>query len=398
MGIQNGLYRTGQFLLSAFQPILPWRVPELIQGNASLLKVPAHLKEHQLTNILVITTQGFVKRGTLEPFFEKLKTEGITYIVYDQVKPDPTIESIEEAVAIYLEHQCMGIVAIGGGSVLDCAKIVGARIVRPEKTVLQMTGLFKIMKKLPPLYAVPTTAGTGSEVTVAAVVTDAKTHYKYPVSDLNLIPAYAVLDPALTLGLPPDLTATTGMDAMTHAVEAYVNKFSQKSSDQYALNAVRLLFANLEKAFADGTDIEARANLLQGSMEAGLAFTRSYVGYVHGIAHGIGGLYGVPHGLANAMILPVVLESYGPSIHRQLAELAVAVGIKKDTYEDQATAFIQALRDMNHRMNIPDKFSVIREEDIPELVERADHEANPAYPVPVIWDKKQLEQVIRKLM
>lgn len=402
MGIKNGLYRSGQFMLGKMQVLVPWHMPEVIKGAGSLMKVPDLLKEHKNRHILVVTTAGFIKRGTLEDFFSKVKDAHIKVTVFDRVKPDPDIATIEAGVQAYLAAGCDSIVAIGGGSVLDCAKVIGARIVRPDKKVLDMTGMLKIHKKLPPFYAVPTTAGTGSEVTVAAVITDEHTHRKHPVGDPCLLPAYAILDAELTKSLPADITAATGMDALTHAVEAYINLFTRAECDESAIEAVKLIFANLEKAYVqssngDSNDLKAREDLLWASYLAGTAFTRSYVGYVHAIAHGIGGLYGVPHGFANAVILPVVLESYKEAVWPDLAKLAVAAGLKGQTDADLAVAFIQAIKDMNQKMGIPEKLTMIEEKDIPELVKRADAEANPAYPVPVIWDKAELEAVIRRL-
>lgn len=280
---------------------------------------------------------------------------------------------------------------------MDCAKVTGARIVKPKKSVSQMAGLMKIRKELPPLYTVPTTAGTGSETTVAAVVTDSSTHLKYAVSDLCLIPKYAVLDPELTCGLPKNLTAITGMDALTHAVEAYTNKYSSKESRKYALDAVKLIFENLKKAYDNGKNIEVRENMLKASYYAGVAFTRSYVGYVHAIAHAVGGLYGVPHGMANAVILPVVLEAYGEAIYKNLAELADATSVPGKTQMEKAKNFILSIRKMNQSMEIPDKLDSIKKEDIPEIINRAMKEANPSYPVPVIWDKIQFEKVVESL-
>lgn len=397
MKMINVYYRFYQGLVCGMQRALPWRMPNVISGAGSLYKLPMQVKNDGVKKVLIVTTAGFIKRGSLNRLFDELKKENILYTIYNNVQPDPTIECIEAAVKVYCEEKCEGIIAVGGGSVMDCAKVVGARVVKPELSVIQMAGLFKIRKKLPPLYAVPTTAGTGSEVTVAAVITDGTTHYKYPVNDLCLIPGYAVLDPELTCAMPQNLTSATGMDALTHAVEAYTNKCSSKESKKYALDAVKLIFTNLTKAYDNGNDIEARDNMLMASYYAGAAFTKAYVGYIHAIAHALGGLYGVPHGLLNAVILPVVLENYGKAIYRELAELADAVGINGQTQQEKAQKFILAIRQMNKYMGIPDELNVVKKEDIPEIISRATKEANPTYPVPVIWDKKQFRRVIELL-
>lgn len=282
---------------------------------------------------------------------------------------------------------------------MDCAKVTAARATNPNISVKQMRGQLKLHHKLPPLFAVPTTAGTGSETTLAAVVTDPSTHEKNAINDPRIRPKYAVLDPELTLGLPPHITSTTGMDALTHAVEAYIGRSNVPSTERYAEMATKLIFENIYTVYQNGKDIEARDKMLKASYYAGMAFTRAYVGYVHAIAHNLGGHYGVPHGLANAVILPYVLEYFGESAHARLAKLAVISGVKTDGSDaDKANAFIAAIKKLNADMNIPDGFDFIKEEDIPTLVKRALKEANPLYPVPKIMDEADCEAVIRRLM
>ena len=397
MKLRNAYYRVHQYIFSKAIQLIPWRMPTVISGAGSMMKLPMQIKEDGINKLLVITTAGTIKRGSLDQLFTELKKEHILYEIYDDVQPDPTILCIEAAVNVYRRKDCKAILAVGGGSVLDCAKIVGARAVKPKQSVKKMTGMFKIRKKLPPLYAVPTTAGTGSEVTVAAVITDSESHYKYPISDLCLIPSYAILDPTLTCNLPQSLTASTGMDALTHAVEAYTNRYGSKQSKECAREAVKLIFENLTRAYENGADIIVRDHMLTASYYAGAAFTKAYVGYVHAIAHALGGLYGVPHGFANAVILPIVLEAYGEAVYPQLAELADAVGIHGKSKQEKAKKFIQTIRRMNRQMGIPTKLHVIKQEDIKEIIRRAQKEANPAYPVPAIWDKKQMRKVLELL-
>ena len=282
---------------------------------------------------------------------------------------------------------------------MDCAKAAAARVVKPNQSIRKMRGYLKVHKKLPPFFAVPTTAGTGSETTLAAVVTDPETHEKNAICDSCLRPKYAVLDPTLTIGLPPHITSTTGMDALTHAVESYIGKSNVKSTIRYAEDATKLIHANLEKAYNNGKDMEARNNMLKGSYLAGNAFTRAFVGYVHAIAHNLGGLYNTPHGLANAVILPHVLEWYGECIYPQLAKLADIIGITNENMSvaEKGIAFIEEIKRMNKAMNIPEKFDFIKEEDIPTLVSRALKEGNPGYPVPKIMNASECEKVIRSI-
>lgn len=390
-------YRVFQFCFTRACYLLHWRRPALLEGPGAITELPVLIKSKGIGKVLVVTDGVLMKISLLDSLFKALDAEGVSYVVYDGVEPNPSIESIEAARTMYIANLCQGIVAFGGGSSMDCAKAAGARVVKPRQSVSKMGGTLRVLKKLPPFFAVPTTAGTGSETTIAAVVTDYKTHHKYAVQDLCLIPRYAVLDPELTIGLPPHITSTTGMDALTHAVEAYTNKFAPKYTDRLAEEAVKLIFDNLETVYKDGKNLEARQNMLHASFCAGAAFTRACVGYVHGIAHTLGGLYGQPHGLANAVILPYVMEDFGPAVYYKLARLAELVNVPGNTDEEKAKNFILEIRRMNRDMNIQEKFDCIKDEDIPQMIKWAMAEANPIYPCPVIWGEKELRHTIERI-
>lgn len=377
--------------------ILPWRVPELITGSGSIKKLPAFIKEKGIANVLIVTDKQLMSLGLLNSFFEGLEKENITYTLYDKTVPNPTIDNIEEALLLYNENNCEGIIAFGGGSPMDCAKIVGARVARPNKPVTKMRGLFKVIKAIPPLFAIPTTSGTGSEATLAAVISNSITHEKYPINDFCLIPRYAVLDPELTLKLPKHITSTTGIDALTHAVEAYIGRSNSKLTKEKALDAIKLIFDNIKTAYDKGDDIDARNNMQLASYYAGIAFTRAYVGYVHAIAHTLGGLYGTPHGLANAVILPYLLDYYAESAYKPLAEIADFIGIKGDNEGDKAKKFIVAVKALNKYMQIPEKIKDLKEEDFDIIVKRALKEANPLYPVPKLCGKEELLEIVKQL-
>ncbi|MDE5994730.1 MAG: iron-containing alcohol dehydrogenase [Oscillospiraceae bacterium] len=398
LALEKAFCRVYQKVFFVFQCFLDWSEPQLLTGPGAVKKLPALIKEKGLSKVLVVTDKGLTGLGLPNGLFEELTNAGIGYVVYDGVQPNPSIDNIEEARQMYVDNGCQGIIAFGGGSPMDCAKLAGARVVKPNQPVVKMRGVMKIMKKLPPFFAVPTTAGTGSETTLAAVVSNPKTHEKNACNDPVLRPKYAVLDPELTIGLPPHITSTTGMDALTHAVEAYIGKSNVSATRNYAEKATALIFSNLEAAYNDGKNIDARNNMLLASYYAGMAFTRAYVGYVHAVAHNLGGQYGIPHGLANAVILPVVLEKFGSAIYPQLASLADIVGINGQTQEEKAKMFIAEIYAMNERMNIPKGFAQIKEEDIPIIVERAIKEGNPLYPVPVIWDKDDMTALVKSLM
>ena len=399
-GLKKCYYRINQKVLKLGLCFMNWKEPEILEGEGAVLELPKFIKSKGIKRVLVVTDKGLMSLHLLDPLFLELQKAEIAYFVYDDVQPNPTIPNIECCKDAYINHKCQGIIAFGGGSPMDCAKAAGARVVKPRKSVRKMRGYLKVGKKLPPFFAVPTTAGTGSETTLAAVVTDPETHEKNAIADMCLRPKYAVLDPALTIGLPPHITSTTGMDALTHAVEAYIGKSNVKSTIKYAEDATMLIHQNLERAYANGKDMNARHNMLKASYYAGCAFTRAFVGYVHAIAHNLGGMYGTPHGLANAVILPYVLEWYGKSAYKRLAKLADLIDITTEdmTMEQKAKAFIEEIKRMNKAMNIPEKFDFIKEEDVPLLVKRALKEGNPGYPVPKIMKPEDCEKVIRQIM
>lgn len=398
--LTKGWCRFFQKAIYVCSPFLPWRQPELLEFKEGIKDLPAFIEKKGIKSVLLVTGPNLFKMGAPAPIIDGLKQRGINCVVYHDTVANPTIDNVEDALKLYHEGKCECIVAFGGGSPMDCAKVVGARVARPKKPVSKMKGLLKIRKKIPTFIAIPTTAGTGSETTLAAVISNSQTHEKYAINDHSIIPHYAILDASLTVGLPPHTTATTGIDALTHAVEAYIGKSNTKETKEMAEKAVKLIFENILKAYENGNDIVARENMLKGSYYAGVAFTRAYVGYVHAIAHTLGGFYHVAHGLANSVILPYVLEYYGKSAHKKLARLADIAGISKEgeTAEQKANAFIQAIRDMNKKMGIPAKFKdIIKEEDIPVMVERAYKEANPLYPVPKFMGKKELEEMYRRI-
>ena len=388
--------RIYQFGFKMALPFLPYREPELVNG---FNEVPDILKRNRISDVLIVTDQGVYKLGLTKDLEDALERNGIKYTVYKDTIPNPTTENVETAKDLYIENNCEALIAVGGGSSMDCAKGVGIRIARPDKPLKHFAGVLKVHKKLPLFIATPTTAGTGSETTLAAVITDAETHHKYPINDFPLIPMYAVMHPEITYGLPPFLTATTGMDAMTHAVEAFIGNTTTKGTREASIKAVKLISDNIVTAYNEPTNFDARNNMLHAAYLAGTAFTKSYVGYVHAVAHSLGGKYGIAHGLANSVLLPIVLKEYGRHAYKRLALLARETGISDDpSNEKAANAFIAHIEDLNKALSIPDKLEGIKEEDIPELAKTADKEGNPLYPVPVLWDAAQLEKIYRLVM
>lgn len=388
------VYQTG-FRIAL--PILPYRNPELLDRMADVIPL---LAGKGITSVLLVADGGVRRLGLTCGLEEALAAANIACAVYEQDTPNPTIDNVEAARQAYLDGKAQAIIAVGGGSAMDCAKVAGARVVLPNKPVQKMRGLLHILRRTPLMIAVPTTAGTGSEATLAAVITDAATHHKYPINDFSLIPDYAVLDPMLTLGLPPFVTATTGLDALTHAVEAYIGRSTNALTRAMSEEAVRLIHAHLADAVRDGGNMAARQGMLRAAYCAGVSFTRSYVGYVHGVAHSLGGQYGIAHGLANAVILPRFLRLYGDSCMAKLARLARNTGIVPRSTSDKNAAerFIAWIEGMNRTFGLPAGFAQIREEDIPAMARHADKESNPLYPVPREMDAAELEGMYRSLM
>jgi len=388
--------RMVQLIFRAATPFLPYREPRIFSSVEALGEVFA---ERGTTSALIVTSAGAAKRGLLAPLEVVLASRGIRYRVYDKTRPNPTVSNVEEALKMYHANGCDALIAMGGGSVMDCAKGVGARVAYPKKELNRLAGVMRVRRRLPLLVAIPTTAGTGSEVTLAAVITDEKTRHKYAIMSFPLIPHYVVLDAALTATMPPHLTATTGMDALTHATEAYIGRATTGKTRKLALDAVALIFANIERAYADGQDLEARENMLMASYRAGVAFSVSYVGYVHALAHSLGGAYDTPHGLANAVLLPHVLAGYGRSAHKKLHRLGVAAGVSRedDSHEVGAFKFMDAIKEIHARMNIPLTLPEIKAADIPALARHAEREANPLYPVPRLMTAKELEAFYYKI-
>jgi alcohol dehydrogenase len=397
--LKKAWYRSFQAVFNIGARLLPWRKAILLEGSGSIHKIPDLLTNLHVIKPIVVTDPGLMKAGVAPRVLDVLDKAGVPYALFDKVEANPSVNTVNTIHNLYNEEKCDGFIAIGGGSAMDAAKGAGARVVNPGKRVNQLGGLLKVHKKLPPFIAVPTTAGTGSETTIAALITDTDTHHKYAIMDLHLIPHYAVLDADLTVGLPPFITATTGMDALTHAVEAYLCwTYNTRESIRFAEDAVKGIFKYLERAYTNGQDVEAREAMQLASYQAGFAFTRAGVGNVHAIAHTLGGLYNTAHGLANAVILPIVLEDYGEKVYPKLARLAELSGVAQTGSEaDKAKAFIREIKDMNTRMNIPAGFDFIKDEDIGQMIKWAAAEANPVYPVPVLFNSERFRTVIQKI-
>ncbi len=398
--LQVVFYRVLMFVLKISTLFLPiFRKPKIVSGPGSSLQLCEMIAGAGVKKLLIVTDSMLVKLGLLEAMQQKLTELGVIWVVYDGVQPDPTIAQIEAGLEMLRSEGSQAILAVGGGSSIDAAKVIAARATN-SKPIANMAGLFRVWRSILPLYAVPTTAGTGSEITIAAVVSDPAQQRKFAIMDPRLLPTAAALDGSLMKGLPPPITAATGMDALTHAVEAYISRNAMADTDREALDATRLIVQNLPKVMANGADEEARQNMSLASYKAGVAFTKAGVGYVHAIAHNFGARYHVPHGLANAIIMPYVLDFSKPACTQRLADLAKAGGLAKggETPEQLADTFIAWIREKNQQFGVPTTVEKLKREDIPAIATAALKEAHYTYAVPRYMDQPECERFIAQML
>lgn len=390
------LYQKILYISSYF---LSFKEPIIIKGTNSFNFLSNLIKNYNKNKVLLVTDEGLHKLGLDKQIYSVFENENIDYTLYYHVTSNPTIQEVELGVLTYNSEHCDCIVVIGGGSAIDAAKVIAARVSNPKMSIEKMKGLLKIRKKLPLLIAIPTTAGTGSEATVAAVISNPNTKEKFTIEDTKLIPSYAILNPNLLVNLPASITATTGMDALTHAIEAYIGKSNTKKTKTFAIEAMQLIHKYLYISYLEPENLLAREKMQLASYDAGVAFTRAYVGYVHAIAHTLGGFYKIPHGLANAVILPIVLEEYGNSVVSKLSEIYDVIYLSDtSSNEVKAKTIIDNIYKLNEKMNIPTNFKgIILDEDIPTMVKRAMKEANPLYPVPEIWGEEKFIKIFKRL-
>jgi len=371
--------------------------PIVFVGENSSLKLCDTISRFGLKKILVVTDKPLVELGMLEGTQAALRERGVECQLYDGVLPDPTQQVVDDGIAMLRQHQCDGVLAFGGGSSIDAAKVIALAAGNNCKAA-DCIGANKSKHPALPLFAIPTTAGTGSEGTFIAVVSDNVTHHKDGVIDARIIPRAAALDPVLMTGLPPHITAATGMDALTHAIESYIGTWETDDTNFYGLAACKLIFENIEEACKNGQNLAAREAMALASFYGGLAITNALVGYVHAVSHNLGAKYGVPHGLGNAMVLPHVLELLKESAAAKLAEIAVYTGLGDKSEGENALAqkVIDKVWALNAAIGIPKTTDVIKEEDIEELVDLAFKEGS-GYPTPRFLERDEALGLVRSL-
>ncbi len=376
---------------------LPDKIPVTFVSEGAAAELCESIAHSGAARVLVVTDAGLVAAGIVGRITGALDAVGLAYSIYAGVQPDPTFDQVEAGLATYDQDGCDSVLAVGGGSSMDASKVIAAMATN-RVPLAKLEGPLKVRKPTAPFYAIPTTAGTGSEVTIAAVLSDPVTHAKKFFIDPKLLPRMTALDPGLMTGLPPQITAATGMDALTHAIESFVARTSKPATEDYAMTSVRLVFAHLPTAHANGAEIESRKAMALASYYGGLAFSRTSVGYVHAIAHTFGAYYGTPHGLANAIALPHVLEFSKESARPQLARLARLIGRTGDSDAALADAFIAAVRELMTQIDIPFQLAALEEADIPAIAKQALSEAHLNYPVPRYMSQQECETLLRQIV
>ena len=379
--------------------VVPIPQPLLMVGPGSSARLGQAIGAFGHRKLLLVSDAVVTRLGLMAPLTEALAASGTPFVLFDAITPDTPIDAVEKGIAQFNKENCDAIVAFGGGSVMDAAKVIGLAAAN-GKHPRDLVGYFKGLHGPVPLYAVPATAGTGSEVTVAAVVSDPEHGVKLVIADTRIVPDMAALDPCLMTGLPADITAATGMDALTHAVEAYLGGWSTPYTDRMALAAVGMVYQYLPLACRDGANLQAREQMALAACYAGLAFTRANVGNVHAIAHQLGGRYHTPHGLANAIMLPGVLRFCAMASRARLAMLARRAGVGMDgaSEEQLAGRFLDSVDAMNAALGIPRHLAALRARDIPALARAACWEADANYPVPRRMTQADCEALLRAVL
>lgn len=394
--LKHLLYRGYTNGLKVAAYVLPLPKPTLFSGPGSIHELTEAIADLGFKKLLLVTDEGLVKIGMAEQVAESARTRGLDVALYSEVKPDPTYDQVERGLNVYLESGCDAILALGGGSAMDCAKVIAARVTN-KKSIKRLAGLFRVWSTPAPLFVIPTTSGTGSEVTVAAVVSEPDTHHKTPLMDPKLVPLMAALDANLLVGLPAKITADTGIDALTHAIEAYISRNATTETKAYSVAAIKLVFQYLPRAVEKGSDIQARQKMAMASYYAGLAFTKASLGYVHAFAHNLGAKYGLPHGMANGLALLPVLRFSFSEIEPQLTALSEALIDAQSETMPNAQAFLDRLEGLYNEIGIAQTSSLLKTSDTDELVTLILKEAHWNYPVPKFMNEEECAQLLAEI-
>lgn len=396
--IQKITVRISNYFLAFVEYLIYWPEPKVITKYDEMIDV---LRKNKVKNVFLCTGPNISKYGLTKTCKDSLTKANIKFVEFTNVSNNPTFENVYEGKDLYIKNNCDGLIAIGGGSVMDCCKTIGV-LVKNKGSIEKFKGLFKVRRHMPLMIAFPTTAGSGSETTVAAVIRNEKTGEKFPIESMKLVPKYAFLDKEMLLNLPPLTFATTGMDALTHAIEAYLNIDTTSKTRKYSLEACKLIKDNLVQGFNDKNDFTAKGEMLKASFLAGKAFTRSMVGNVHAIAHAIGGKYDLPHGYLNAIILPRILDIYKNRNKgiKKMSKIAVYIGVGKPSNSDvtNTNLLIKWIDELNAKFGLPTYIKEIKREDLYNLAHASYKEAIPLYPCPVLFNERDFKEIYVSLM
>lgn len=401
--MKNGktfLARTYQTIIYIGMIITHLREPKVYQGEGISNEIYKILEEHNIHDTLLVVDNKLFEESFTADIIKALLDHNIKVAIFHNFAANPSTKNVLEGLSIYKENDCHSIIGLGGGSSIDIAKMIGACVTNNKKNLDDMKGLLKVVHKTPLLIAVPTTAGTGSECTAVAVITNDETHHKFTIEDPKLIPSVAILEPKLLVNLPSHFTSTTGMDALTHAIEAFINLFRTRKSNKNALEAIKLIYENLYESWSNPEDLIKRNNMQLAAYKAGVAFTNAYVGYAHALSHALSGQYNVPHGLANSLILPIVLKAYGNKIYERIAIIYdyIKMGPTDISKKEKTEKFINWIYEINHKMDIHFNFNeIIKDVDISSLVENAYHEAYPLYSCPKMFEREELASLYNQI-
>jgi alcohol dehydrogenase class IV len=388
-------YVTG---LKAVTYILNIPKPTIFMSKDSSLRLCESVAQFGLNRLLIVTDQALYDMGLLDPILEQLTTSGLRFSIFTEVEPDPTFSVVEAGLSQYRRDNCDSVMAIGGGSSIDAAKVI-ALAASNEVEPKELVGILKGKKPAAPFFAIPTTAGTGSEATIGAVISDSITHKKELVIDTKIVPLVAALDPALMTGLPAHITAATGMDALTHLLEAYISGMATTESDYYARSGIQMIFENLPKLHKRGNNLKAREKMALASYYGGLTINIAGLGYVHAFAHQIGAKYRMPHGESNAKVLPYVLEFNKASSAGRLAELARCLGLAKgnESETELADGFIAEVKTLISKLDIESTIPQIKRADFAEIIQDAFKEANSTYAVAKYMSYDEAEVMLERI-
>lgn len=397
--MMNFLYRLKGSVVGLLLKLLPIQLPIVFKGSGSVGHLCEQVAVLGYNKVLIVTDAVLHKLGAIDDIKDALKKHDVDFVIYDGVLPNPEFTQVCEGLALFQRENCEAIISLGGGSVIDAAKMMAMMHNNPGD-LKKFDGIQKFKNAGATQFVVPSTAGTGSEVSIGAVITDPATHGKVVVVDTKMAPQYVALDPEIMKGMPPAITAATGMDALTHAIESYITVSKNETAKSLAKTSTKLSFKYLLAAYENGNNIEAREGMALAAFYAGVAFSRTSLGYVHGVAHQLGRLCNTPHGMANAMVLPEVLSTYGRCIDEKLADLATEVGIGSPHHSNQqlAAAFIQAIKELRSKMDMPTKPKDFKPEYIDDVISAALSETGNLYPVPRYFSKQELRPVIEALV